>query len=160
MTILLNKFPTILLWLQSLKLRTYPNATASAPSAAKPCARIMSRWWAKLRGKPDPNTRIGDEQSAKRKASDPMLYAPSAMHEGDGHIWALQDINFEVKQGEILGIIGKNGAGKSTLLKILSRVTTPTKGQIKIKGWVASLLEVGTGFHLTLTKFATCAVRI
>jgi ABC-type multidrug transport system ATPase subunit len=65
----------------------------------------------------------------------------------------LHDINFEVKQGEILGIIGKNGAGKSTLLKILSRVTTPTKGEIKIKGRVASLLEAGTGFHLTLTKF-------
>ena len=63
----------------------------------------------------------------------------------------MQDISFEVKQGEVLGIIGKNGAGKSTLLKILSRVTTPTRGEIKIKGRVASLLEVGTGFHPELT---------
>jgi len=97
---------------------------------------------------------------AKRKAksSNAMRYAPCPMPNGamrgseaDDRFWALQDINFEVKQGEILGIIGRNGAGKSTLLKILSKVTTPTRGQIKIKSRVASLLEVGTGFHPELT---------
>jgi len=92
-----------------------------------------------VRGKEDPNSKIM-----------PMLAGQEKQIEGD-RFWALRGINLEVKEGEILGIIGKNGAGKSTLLKLLSRVTAPTKGQIKIKGRIASLLEVGTGFHPELT---------
>ena len=97
--------------------------------------RDLQSWWAKVRGREDPNSLIG--------------------HISDGtvtdHILALNDINLDVKEGEVLGIIGKNGAGKSTLLKVLSRVTAPSKGLIKVKGRIASLLEVGTGFHPELT---------
>ena len=99
----------------------------------------LQSWWAKLRGKDDPNRRISSMQQSQEKQT-----------EGD-HFWALRDINLQVERGEILGIIGRNGAGKSTLLKILSRVTAPSKGSIKIKGRIASLLEVGTGFHAELT---------
>ena len=99
----------------------------------------LQSWWARCRGKPDPNTRIDFNQE------------PGTRNQKPDSFWALKDISFDVKQGEILGIIGKNGAGKSTLLKIMSRVTTPTKGQMKIKGHIASLLEVGTGFHPELT---------
>jgi lipopolysaccharide transport system ATP-binding protein len=86
-----------------------------------------------------------------RKASD-MLHGRQIVQGDDiEEFWALKDISFEVKQGEILGIIGSNGAGKSTLLKILSRVTEPDRGQVRIRGRVASLLEVGTGFHPELS---------
>ncbi len=96
----------------------------------------LQRWWAKQRGKPDPYLKFGDTDHGNRQGET---------------LWALKDINFQVQQGEALGIIGRNGAGKSTLLKILSRVTAPTSGEIKVKGRIASLLEVGTGFHPELT---------
>jgi lipopolysaccharide transport system ATP-binding protein len=99
----------------------------------------LKRWWAKTRGKEDPFAKVGQLNDRTKKAG------------GKEYAWALQNVHFSVSQGDVVGVIGKNGAGKSTLLKILSRITSPTSGQVKIKGRIGSLLEVGTGFHPEMT---------
>ena len=98
----------------------------------------IKRWWANITGQEDPFLKIGETNDRTQK--------------GDSdYVWSLKDINFQIEQGQAVGIIGRNGAGKSTLLKLLSRVTKPTTGSIKYKGRIASLLEVGTGFHPEMT---------
>jgi len=98
----------------------------------------LNRWWSRIRGKEDPFSQVGVTNDRTQEAQS-------------DYVWALKDINFEVEKGDVLGIIGRNGAGKSTLLKLISRITAPTNGLIKIKGRVASLLEVGTGMHPEMT---------
>ena len=102
-------------------------------------SRDLNRWWAmNVLGKEDPFLKIGDTNVRSCKGNSDF-------------VWALKDIDFSVEQGDVVGIIGKNGAGKSTLLKLLSRVTAPTVGEINVCGRIASLLEVGTGFHPEMT---------
>ncbi|MDB5118031.1 MAG: Polysaccharide transporter, ATP-binding protein [Mucilaginibacter sp.] len=101
-------------------------------------SRDLERYWMRLRGKEDPFLKIGEVNNRSTKGESDV-------------VWSLKDIDFEIERGDAVGVIGSNGAGKSTLLKILSRITSPTKGSVKIKGRIASLLEVGTGFHAELS---------
>lgn len=104
-------------------------------------SRDLQSWWARVRGKEDPNAPLD------------LACSSSGCHKArhEESFWALRDISFQVRQGDLLGIVGRNGAGKSTLLKILSQVTVPSRGEVRVKGRIASLLEVGTGFHPELT---------
>ena len=101
----------------------------------------LESWWARLRGREDPNSLLSTSQELQNRDS----------HSDNKKFLALRNISFQVQRGKVLGIIGRNGSGKSTLLKIISRITTPTEGKVRMRGRIASLLEVGTGFHPELS---------
>jgi lipopolysaccharide transport system ATP-binding protein len=123
---------------KAIKIENLSKAYQLGEFSTGTLSRDIERWWALIRGREDPFLRVGEVNDRTQQGKSNI-------------VWSLKDISCEIEQGTAVGIIGRNGAGKSTLLKILSRVTTPTTGAVKVKGRIASLLEVGTGFHPELT---------
>ena len=117
-----------------ISIRDVKKTVQAGPDRRGTLTADLQSWWARIHGREDPNTIVG---------TDTRLWGTKFM--------ALNGVSFDVHKGEAVGIIGRNGAGKSTLLKILSRITAPTEGEICIKGRVASMLEVGTGFNGEMT---------
>ena len=122
----------------ALKISDLSKQYRLGPVGASSLKDDVMQFWARIQGAPNPFLNKGDRNDRSIRSED-------------AYVWALKDINLTVNPGEILGLIGKNGAGKSTILKILSRITAPSTGKIEVNGRMASLLEVGTGFHPELT---------